>query len=605
MRPCPHAEWLRLWRVQHGWNLTSETRLQQLRSSEQEPVESYPSIAMFVGGKSKNEALERTFPCNNKSRRNGNCLASLREDCKPVSAPYPLLFADVDLPLRYAEKEAPTALSCHEATQYKVAWADGRSGEDIANTVFARLLLPFVDAVFLFVDDLCAPVAKNISDRIRKWTAVRPVTKMTKPRLVLVVADEDLVKELLEELYEFSSIAEAFASIEISIQKSNLFDFRKRVEITIEAQRMSRRVHGTLFSHSHLSALFERAIEHVANGKDEDMDIIKLSRQHNMVDSRLVGHLSTFHHLCREFDIPASEMIQHIASALVMDHLSPKMHCKLTVKEIDYQLTSVDFDPDAVFCTLYRDHLIQSAAGRLEGSKIDEFITTAQKAFAAMCGEVGAGRRTALDLRLSAVRGEFPLPPDFSSGGCAGRSEKNGLKALYSNGTCLLCLRRKPEHVLPCNHALCDKCVQAVYPPSFGVESCYDIQCCIICSKKGTLKVKLVPSTASFRTAVFDGGGIRGVVSLELFRALDATRNLPYSIQDDFDLAIGTSTGNTEPLESSNGTDISQEVLLCYFYSWGDAAQRTVYRHLNGLQNTFSLQARETEFHSTAKFLMY
>ena len=75
------------------------------------------------------------------------------------------------------------------------------------------------------------------------------------------------------------------------------------------------------------------------------------------------------------------------------------------------------------------------------------------------------------------------------------------------------------------------------------MESCYKIHKCVVCGMTAPRDVKMVPPTASYRTVVFDGGGVRGVVSLELLKALDDERNLPYSIQDDFDLAMGTSTG--------------------------------------------------------------
>lgn len=42
---------------------------------------------------------------------------------------------------------------------------------------------------------------------------------------------------------------------------------------------------------------------------------------------------------------------------------------------------------------------------------------------------------------------------------------------------------------------------------------------------------------------MLDGGGIWGIFTLQILRALDQHRKLPYPIYDEFDLMLGTSTG--------------------------------------------------------------
>ncbi|CAN9183590.1 unnamed protein product [Alternaria alternata] len=44
------------------------------------------------------------------------------------------------------------------------------------------------------------------------------------------------------------------------------------------------------------------------------------------------------------------------------------------------------------------------------------------------------------------------------------------------------------------------------------------------------------------RLLVLDGGGIRGIFTLQILRALDQHRKLPYPVYDEFDLTLGTST---------------------------------------------------------------
>ncbi|CAN9376446.1 unnamed protein product [Alternaria alternata] len=63
-------------------------------------------------------------------------------------------------------------------------------------------------------------------------------------------------------------------------------------------------------------------------------------------------------------------------------------------------------------------------------------------------------------------------------------------------------------------------------------------QLCLYC-----LFLRLKPPTAGSRLLVLDGGGIRGIFTLQILRALDQHRKLPYPVYDEFDLTLGTSTG--------------------------------------------------------------
>jgi patatin-like phospholipase/acyl hydrolase len=83
------------------------------------------------------------------------------------------------------------------------------------------------------------------------------------------------------------------------------------------------------------------------------------------------------------------------------------------------------------------------------------------------------------------------------------------------------------------------------------MEYAYRISQCILCQSKDELTVRLKPPTAGSRLLVLDGGGIRGIFSLHILHALDKYRKLPYPIYDDFDLTLGTSTGEYARLSAS------------------------------------------------------
>jgi hypothetical protein len=112
-----------------------------------------------------------------------------------------------------------------------------------------------------------------------------------------------------------------------------------------------------------------------------------------------------------------------------------------------------------------------------------------------------------------------------------------------SSQLCLFCIRRRPEHSLACGHACCDVCPCIFGVPRQEMEYSYRMTQCILCQRVGELKVRIKPPTAGSRLLVLDGGGVRGALTLQILKALDEYRRLPYPIYDEFDLALGTSTG--------------------------------------------------------------
>ena len=114
---------------------------------------------------------------------------------------------------------------------------------------------------------------------------------------------------------------------------------------------------------------------------------------------------------------------------------------------------------------------------------------------------------------------------------------------LQSHGTCLFCLRRKPEHRLTCGHTICDMCLVRFGSRIVGKECHYEISQCILCVRRGTAIAKIKPDTADVRILSIDGGGIGGVVPLEYLGLLQRALKPSLRIQDLFEEAFGTSSG--------------------------------------------------------------
>jgi len=126
------------------------------------------------------------------------------------------------------------------------------------------------------------------------------------------------------------------------------------------------------------------------------------------------------------------------------------------------------------------------------------------------------------------------------------RKHKSIWNKLKSNKTCLSCLQSVSDHVLPCGHSYCPRCVQEIAQPSRSFECAFDMPACTLCGNhthNGSHQIQLKPRCAGARVLTLDGGGIRGIVELALLRSLEKEIGLGIQISELFDLIVGTSTG--------------------------------------------------------------
>ena len=94
---------------------------------------------------------------------------------------------------------------------------------------------------------------------------------------------------------------------------------------------------------------------------------------------------------------------------------------------------------------------------------------------------------------------------------------------IFSHASCFCCLMEVPEHPLPCGHVLCAACVQ-----SYGKTSSkcvVEMSYCPMHMDDTRLNyphiIKFKHKGAGTRVLCLDGGGIRGIVALEVLRAIE------------------------------------------------------------------------------------
>jgi len=116
--------------------------------------------------------------------------------------------------------------------------------------------------------------------------------------------------------------------------------------------------------------------------------------------------------------------------------------------------------------------------------------------------------------------------------------------SICSHSTCFCCLMDVPEHPLPCGHVLCTACIKA-----YGRQqkSTVWMACCPLhreaTSWARPAPIKFKPLGAGVRVLALDGGGIRGIVQLEVLHAVEQCLGGHVPVQMFFDLMVGTGTG--------------------------------------------------------------
>ena len=185
-----------------------------------------------------------------------------------------------------------------------------------------------------------------------------------------------------------------------------------------------------------------------------------------------------------------------------------------------WNLMRTVFDPEVVFHTLYRGLIEQALINNCSELSWENVLAHFVKAFALL-----KPRKPSLEVRRESMAHFY--------------RQWGGLR---STTTCLSCICRPPEHMMPCGHSICDACVVLFGTASSSAEYHTDLTLCPICGKCFQLTIRQLPPTKGPVILSLDGGGVRGIVQLGLLRALER-RLGPIQIRDIPDLCTGTSVG--------------------------------------------------------------
>lgn len=581
MNQCHHIGWFHLsGKASYSFHYGNRTRviLQEMTNAETQ----YPSLIFFIGSRFKETALRELFPNNNIRRAHRNGMVNLRLDSSTISSDLPLLFADAD-PRRFIPHElGPTP--CHEHETTPLEWQLRQS--DLARTLYARLVAPFADVVCIFADDFNG--LGNVASFLVHWVRMGSASTLpiaVRPRVLIVAREataathdvlemEDLRYRLdKESLFArdevFSSVSIIHLAGDHVSPRAQHRRLREVLMMELEEARNVRIRQKCHFSALHFEAFFRRSIEHIAHSITEPFDFIASTRQANEVTNNYAEHFKSFVSLGTEYFVAYQSLVSFIASAIMMDAYPPRMHSKLTdptLKRIQSNYLA-EFDPRLVFRRLYKAHCLTALSSVLNSSKFAEDLCICiEDNMVSHFPALDQGFETAAQLHANNLR-----------------SSSSQWSQLQSHRTCIFCICRKPEHVLTCEHAICDKCVLIFGSPVIGKEHWFEVHSCPFCLTKGRLMATLKPKTAGVRILSIDGGGVRGVVPLEFLGLLQKLLGSNLDLQDFFEQAFGTSSGKDKslPLTAISDNNSGGLIILGLFLKhWNVTRCARVFDHL-------------------------
>ncbi|RPA90945.1 FabD/lysophospholipase-like protein [Choiromyces venosus 120613-1] len=415
--------------------------------------------------------------------------------------------------------------------RYPLSWSGPIN--TIVQQAFRKLLAPFSDVICFVAQDLTdiTRIAREITD----WA--HAITDSTKTSWIaesagptaLIACKGDLSglcasSHFTEVLGQYciagpspqECIRKIFGHIEFAQIGTTSLEFQSFKELldraVVDVHRARSDLH-MLFSFDNFVRIFEKACQHFTQRIEQPFDAIQASRVFNSQASTngFLQHIPSFLTYAKTKDSLANFAIPVIASALVNDSYIYGRHT---------------FMPGATFRSLYEEccieafHLIASSANIRLGILID-LMKTEYHRFS------------------SEVEGSSFNPQTFHSQLLASFSSE--WKNIYSTVTCFFCLKKRPEYSLPCNHALCEGCIRHL--ASQNIPTIYTMHSCMLCAETFNCSYQLKPPTAGVRILTLDGGGIRGIIELEILALLQRRLNISLPIRETFDLIVGTSAG--------------------------------------------------------------
>lgn len=325
------ATWLNLVPDQEGWSLVDTGRMGRITQQMGNPAHQFPSMLFCLGRTVKVQALQSLFRRNNITRRDGPGMARLHLSSTTARTQHPVWVIDGELQTRARPVTAPPWPRLPLSVDGHLSY------QELQHVCYARLLLPFVDVVCLFADDLGG--LEKVHELLQLWTRVGAQNTATyegRPQLIVVDSSGEIEwQQSLADLASSPWYRQCFADVPVVVHLRDRLDLspcarfeplRTTIRDQLQAVRRIREERHLLLSAVHLTALSQAAIRALTKRPAATFDIILAAREGNSVDDTLGRHLTTFVTLAAQAGLSDPDVVSFIASALLLDGYPPGMH---------------------------------------------------------------------------------------------------------------------------------------------------------------------------------------------------------------------------------------------------------------------------------------
>ncbi|CAG7935874.1 unnamed protein product [Penicillium salamii] len=512
------AAWLDLVSENEVWNLVDTNRLGELVQELPYPKFQYPSLLYFTGNSNRMKALRALFPYNNITRKGPAGLIRLHLSTKTAHTQSPILFAESSLVLEHSVGDSKWLK--HSTTKHRSFSITGAEGllplARLQQEVKRQLVLPWTQILCLFLDSAAdIQAARNLLQQPRRQLTIGDEGIPAPTQVVIVLTDgKHTTKAFTQEYAQLQKMIKTGTVTILDLSpRSGLSDsvafaplqtlILKQLSI-VQAEQLSacRR-----FSAIHLCAFWNTHVQSHQRLLDAPpFDLLARARSDYTRNDTMGDCLRELTQHKTSVSCSKEDFDDLVATAFLMEAYPPGMH---------------GFSPTLVFAALYERLCLG-----IWNERFQSHIAGVSFRFVHQFGQLSAVRTSA------AIRKETLHRLYRRWGG------------LRSTTTCVVCLCRPPEHMLPCKHAMCDTCVVIFgYPSSLG-EYHFEVAQCPICEERSNVTVRQLPPTKHPVILSLDGGGVRGLIQLGLLRALERRIGVPIASLPD--LCTGTSVGTYE-----------------------------------------------------------
>ncbi|CAG8906180.1 unnamed protein product [Penicillium salamii] len=509
------AAWLDLVSENEVWNLVDTNRLGELVQELPYPKFQYPSLLYFTGNSNRMKALRALFPYNNITRKGPAGLIRLHLSTKTAHTQSPILFAESSLCLEYSLGDSKWLK--HSTTKHRSFSITGAEGllppARLQQEVKRQIVLPWTQILCLFLDSAAdIQAARNLLQQPRRQLTIGDEGIPAPTQIVIVLTNgKHTTKAFTQEYAQLQKMIKTGTVTILDLSpRSGLSDsvafaplqslILKQLGI-VQAEQLSacRR-----FSAVHLCAFWNTHVQSHQRLLDAPtFDLLERARGDYSRNDTMGDCLREVSQHRKSVSCSREDFDDLVATAFLMDAYPPGMH---------------GFSPILVFAAFYEKLCLSIWDAKFQGH-----IAGVSFRFVQSFGQLSSVRTSA------AIRKETLHRLYRRWGG------------LRSTTTCLVCLCRPPEHMLPCKHAICDTCIVIFGNPNSLGEYHFEVAQCPICDERSNVTVRQLPPTKHPVILSLDGGGVRGLIQLGLLQALERRIGVPIASLPD--LCTGTSVG--------------------------------------------------------------